>query len=121
MNARFATKNIEAAYKDITKRLTKLYKKYLSLINVSPNEAISFLMHKYSVHFKRMIKMKKIRRKIKYLTDKMTLKNLEEELEIAEEQREKFLKFIKNETARGLVYPLSFYEEKTIPIIFEDI
>jgi len=121
MNIKYATKNIEKAYMDMSNSIDSLWLKYLSLFNLNSNKVLIFLMQKHIVHFKRLIKKKKITRSIRWLTDVVRAGNFKFEADKAEKQRKKLIEFLNIESARGLCHSQEFYSEKNQPIIIEEI
>jgi hypothetical protein len=79
-----------------------LWKHYLHLLKITPQETMTFFQHKYTRHMKRLIKMKKSTINIDLLTTRMNKQMFENDQEEFETIREKFIEFAKKDNARGL-------------------
>lgn len=82
---------------------------------------MEFLESKYNVHFQRMLKKRRATKKAQWLNTTMRKSTFTKEIKKSQEIRDRYNKFAGTETARGLCYPLNFYENNYCPVILEEV
>ncbi|CAI2383209.1 unnamed protein product [Moneuplotes crassus] len=108
-------------FKKITFDLGMLWKKYLNLIDINTVDTVRFFLYKNLIHYKRMLKMKRVIKNFPTLTRTITEDDLERWSKNAKNLREMFETYLTKEVSRGLCFINEAYQDSFRAVMIQEI